>query len=129
MHPELRPLVQGVVDALAKRGFQSFIFYAWRSVAKQLEIVKQGNSKVKFSFHNVQKKDGTPDAYAADIVDKRWAWSKQAKAHGFWTALGEEAKKQGLYWGGDWTKPRPDWAHVQLVPNSQLKRFKKDSGL
>jgi hypothetical protein len=41
--------------------------------------------------------------------------------------VGEEAKKQNLYWGGDWKKP--DWAHVQLVPNSQLKRLKKEAGL
>ena len=116
MHPELRPLVTGVVEGMTKRGFQPKIFFGWRSVAVQLEI-----------FHNVQKKDGTPDAYAADIVDQRWAWGKQAAQHGYWSALGEEAKKQNLFWGGDWRKP--DWAHVQLVPNSQLKRLKGASGL
>ena len=101
-----------------------------------MEITKKGHSKVTFSFHNVQKKDGTPDAYAADIVDKRWLWKKEAAKHGFWTALGEEAKKQNLYWGGDWKKtvhhklvPAPDWAHVQLVPNDRLKYFRKESGL
>jgi hypothetical protein len=83
---------------------------------------------VTFSFHNIQKKDGTPDAYAADIVDRRRAWNKEAAKHGYWNALGEEAKKRALYWGGDWKKS-PDWAHVQLVPNSQLKRFKRESGL
>lgn len=77
MHPELRPLVKAVIEGLAKRGFQPFIFYGWRSVTKQLDIVKKGHSPVKFSFHNVQKKDGTPDAYAADIVDKRWLWNRR----------------------------------------------------
>jgi hypothetical protein len=127
MHPELRPLVKEVVEGLTKRGFQPIIFFGWRSVAVQLEIYKKHHTKVKFSFHNVQKKNGTPDAYAADIIDKRWAWSNEAKKHGYWTALGEEAKKQKLYWGGDWKKP--DWAHVQLVPNSQLKHYKAESGL
>ena len=127
MQPTLRPLVQGVIDGLAKRGFQPSIFFGWRSVAVQLEIYKKHHTKVKFSFHNAQMKDGTPNAYAADIIDKRWAWSAAAAKHGFWKALGEEAKKQGLYWGGDWKKP--DWAHVQLVPNSQLKKKKKESGL
>ena len=43
--------------------------------------------------------------------------------NGFWTALGEEAKAQSLYWGGDW-KDFKDVAHVQLVPNSDLHRVK-----
>jgi peptidoglycan L-alanyl-D-glutamate endopeptidase CwlK len=128
MHPDLRPKVQAVVAALQKRGFQAKIFFAWRSVAVQLEIFKKGHTKVKFSFHNAQKKDGTPNAYAADIIDGRYAWSAKAEKEGFWKALGEEAHAQGLYWGGDWKTFR-DWAHVQLVENSQLGRVKKESGL
>jgi hypothetical protein len=127
LHPKMRPMVQGVLDGMTERGFQPKIFYAWRSVAVQLKILKEGHSKVKFSFHNVQHKDGTPNAHAADIVDKRWAWSPAAAKHGYWKALGEEAKIQKLHWGGDWKKP--DWAHVQLLPNSALKRMKKESGL
>jgi hypothetical protein len=128
LHPKLRPLVKAVVEGMTKRGFQPKIFYGWRSVATQQAILKKGHTKVKFSFHNIQKKDGTPDAYAADIVDQRWAWGDAAADHGYWKALGEEAKKQNLYWGGDWKKS-PDWAHVKLVPKEQLQRFKKASGL
>ena len=128
MTPTLRPLVQAVIGGLALRGFQPTIFFGWRSVAVQLELFRQGNSKVKFSFHNAQQKDGTPNSYAADIIDTRYAWSKEAETSGFWKALGEEAKKQGLYWGGDWSDFR-DWAHVQLVPNIQLAQVKRDSGL
>jgi len=128
MHPDLRPKVSAVIAALQQRGFQAKIFFAWRSVAVQLEIFKKGHTKVKFSFHNAQKKDGTPNAYAADIVDGRYGWSAKAEAAGFWKALGEEARAQSLYWGGDWKTFR-DWAHVQLVDNSQLGRVKKESGL
>jgi peptidoglycan L-alanyl-D-glutamate endopeptidase CwlK len=128
MHPDLRPKVSAVIAALQKRGFQAKIFFAWRSVAVQLQIFKKGHTKVKFSFHNAQKKDGTPNAYAADIIDARYAWSAKAETEGFWKALGEEAHAQSLYWGGDWKTFR-DWAHVQLVENSQLGRVKKESGL
>ena len=119
LHPDLRPKVAAVVVGLTKRGFQPKIFFGWRSVAVQLEIFKKGNTKVKFSFHNAQKKDGTPNAYAADIIDSRWAWGPEAEEKGFWKALGEEAKAQKLHWGGDWVSFR-DWAHVQLVENNQL---------
>jgi len=128
MHPDLRPKVTAILAALTKRGFQPKIFFGWRSVAVQLEIFKKKHTKVKFSFHNVQHKDGTPNAYAADIIDSRYAWSKKAESEGFWKALGEEAKNQNLYWGGDW-KTFHDWAHVQIVDNPQLGRVKKESGL
>ena len=125
---DLQPKVKAVVEALKKRGFSPTVFYGWRSVAVQLQLYNQGNSKVKFSFHNAQKPNGTPNSYAADIIDSRYAWSKQAETSGFWKALGEEAKKQGLHWGGDWSSFR-DWAHVQLVPNSKLSEIKRESGL
>jgi len=128
MHPRLQPKVKNVLAALKKRGFQPKVFYGWRSVAVQLEIFKKGHSKVKFSFHNAQRPDGTPNAYAADIIDSRYGWESGAETSGFWKSLGEEAKKEGLFWGGDWSKFR-DWAHIQLVPNSQLSVVKSESGL
>ena len=128
LHPRLRPKIVAVLAALKKRGFQPKIFYGWRSVAVQLQLFQRGNTKVKFSFHNAQKPDGTPCSYAADIVDSRFGWDAMAQSSGFWKALGEEAKKERLYWGGDWAGFR-DWAHVQLVENSELGRIKKESGL
>ena len=128
MTPDLRPKVNAVLGALKKRGFNPTVFYGWRSIAVQLQLYSQGNSIVKFSFHNAQKPDGTPNSYAADIIDSRYGWLKQADTSGFWKALGEEAKKQSLHWGGDWASFR-DWAHVQLVPNSQLSRIKQECGL
>ena len=128
MTPNLRPKVEAVLEALKQRAFNPTIFYGWRSVAVQLQLYNQGNSKVKFSFHNAQEPDGTPNSYAADIIDSRYGWSTQADTSGFWKALGEEAKKQSLHWGGDWASFR-DWAHVQLVPSSQLSEIKKESGL
>ncbi len=128
MNPLLRPKVQAVLDALSGRGFQPKIFFAWRSVAVQLQIFAEGNTTVKFSFHNAQKPDGTPNAYAADIIDTRYGWTPQAEASGFWKALGEEARNHGLFWGGDWVTFH-DWAHVQLVDNPQLGQVKHESGL
>jgi D-alanyl-D-alanine carboxypeptidase len=128
MDPQLSAKVLALVGALKQLGFQPRIFFGWRSVAVQLQLYNQGNTTVKFSFHNAQKPDGTPNAYAADIIDSRYSWNPEAETSGFWKALGEEAKKQGLYWGGDWVSFR-DWAHVQLFPNSHLAQVKRESGL
>jgi peptidoglycan L-alanyl-D-glutamate endopeptidase CwlK len=128
LHPDLRPKIEAVISALKERGFEPKIFYGWRSVEVQLSLYNKGASKVKFSFHNAQMKDGTPRSYAADIIDRRFSWSKLAESAGFWEALGEEAKKQGLVWGGSWTSFK-DVAHVQLLANSELAKVKKESGL
>ena len=124
----MRRKVVRVIDALKAEGFRPKIFFAWRSVAVQLEIVAKGHSKVRFSYHNAQKKNGTPNAYAVDIIDKRWAWDDKAKENGFWHALGKAGKAEGLYWGGDWRSFK-DWAHLQLFPNTKLSEVKKESGL
>lgn len=128
LNPDLRPKVEKILKTLTDAGFQPKIFFGWRSVQVQLEIYKAGNTKIKFSFHNAQKPDGRPNAYAADIVDKRWGWDDAAKKNGFWTALGKAAKDQGLVWGGDW-KGFTDVAHVQNKQNSELAAVKSESGL
>ena len=128
LNPAFSVKVQNVISALTQRGFQPKIFFGWRSVAVQQELFAKGRTKVRFSFHNAQKPDGTPNAYAADIIDKRWGWNQEAKDNGFWSALGEAAKKQGLVWGGDWTSFK-DVAHIQGRQNSELANTKKESGL
>jgi len=127
MHPDLAGKVGPLLAALARRGFQPKVCYGWRSVAVQARLLAEGKSKVRFSFHNAQTPDGTPRSCAADIVDARFGWSKDAETSGSWRALGEEAKRRGLIWGGDWATFR-DWAHVQLLPSSRLKEVKRESG-
>ena len=124
----MRDKVVRVLGTLKAEGFKPKIFFAWRSVAVQLEIVAKGNSKVRFSFHNAQKKNGTPNSYAVDIIDKRWAWSEKAEENGFWEVLGKAGKAEGLYWGGDWRSFK-DWAHLQFFPNNKLSDAKRESGL
>ena len=75
-----------------------------------------------------RKKNGTPNAYAVDIIDKRWAWGDEAEENGFWQALGKAGKAEGLFWGGDWRRFK-DWAHLQFFPNNKLSDVKKESGL
>lgn len=127
MNPDMARKVKLVLAGLRQRGFQAKIHYGWRSVDAQAKLKATGKSTLKFSFHNATRADGTPNSYAADIIDSRYAWGPEAKANGFWAALGDEAKKQNLIWGGDWVTFK-DVAHIQLVPNTTLARIKRESG-
>jgi len=127
LDPRMKPKIEKVLKSLKDQGFQPKIYFAWRSLIEQKEIVEKGNSKVYFSFHTAYK-DGKPNAYAVDIIDKRWAWTPAAETNGFWTALGKAGKKEKLYWGGDW-KDFPDWAHLQFYDNNKLRQVCTESGL
>ena len=124
----MRAKTKRILALLRDKGFKPRIFFAWRSVAVQQELVANENSTVTFSFHNAQKKNGTPNAYAADIIDRRWAWTDAAADNGFWEALGRAAKTESLFWGGNWRNFK-DWAHIQFFPNRHLSEIKKESGL
>ena len=122
--PEIPQQSQIVMGLLRGRGFQPTINNAWRSRVKQAQLFAEGKSKARFSFHNAQHPDGTPNAHAADIVDQRYEWDENnPQTFIFFNALGEEAKKVGFYWGGAWE----DWAHVQLLPNSEKDRIEMES--
>ncbi|MCX7099561.1 MAG: glucosaminidase domain-containing protein [Methylococcales bacterium] len=128
LNPIFREKVKTLLEKMKGRGFLPKIFYGWRSVAVQLDLYNKKRTKVKFSFHNAQLPNKTPNSYAADIVDKRWGWGNDAEKNGYWKAIGEEANKLGLVWGGDWKGFR-DVAHVQGRKNSELSVVKKESGL
>ncbi len=128
LEPAFRAKIEQVIAALKNQAFQPKIVFGWRSVAVQKQLFDEKKTKVLFSFHNAQLKDGTPNALAVDIIDTRWAWSDAAQANGFWNALGTAGKGLGLVWGGDWND-FPDVAHLQGRQNSELAQVKKDSGL
>lgn len=128
LNSDFKSKVVVLLSKLKECGFLPSIFYGWRSMAVQSALYSSGRSQVKFSFHNAQREDGTPNSYAADIIDSRFGWTHQAETSGFWSALGSAANAHGLVWGGDWSSFR-DVAHVQLLPNSLLYNVKQESGL
>lgn len=119
LHPTLRRKVLAILSDLRGHGENPKLACAWRSPEDQLALYRAGRSKVRFSFHNATKLDGTPCGLAADIVDAAKGWYATKR---FWTLLGRSAKAHGLTWGGDWDFYDP--AHVQLLPNSKLTAVK-----
>jgi peptidoglycan L-alanyl-D-glutamate endopeptidase CwlK len=120
MKPDLAAKVRVVLDRLTQRGFQPKVFYGWRSVLVQAQLFADGKSKVRFSFHNAQLPDGNPHSYAADIIDSRFAWNKEAETSGFWKALGEEAHAQGLVWAAT-GRAFPTWRMCSWWPTASCR--------
>ena len=131
-HAAFRPFVRRLIETLQAMDWQPKIVYAWRSLVTQGNLVKSGNSRVRFSFHCAQTPEGSPAALAVDIIDRRYAWNGKS-ARDFFADLRIEARKLGLISGADWDDDGLDdlleshgttlydAAHVQLLPNSKLK--------
>lgn len=135
-HPSFAPRLFRVLRSLLSSGWSPKVASGHRTIEHQARLVAEGKSKVKFSFHNATYKDGTPCALAADVVDSRWGWNTPGGIeHPFWDALGKAARNEGLIWGNDWDddgipvgldpdESFADVAHIQLLPNSFLKRVR-----
>lgn len=95
------------------RGFQPMFWEGRRTAQRASELAKRGTG-IKLSMHTL--------GAAADIVDGSTANPWKASP-GFWTALGQEARKLGLTWGGDWSKR--DFSHVQALAVNQQTAFRR----
>ena len=72
---------------------------------------------MRYSYHNFVTSTGAPASQAVDLALTGVGWGdgdatseshKQATA--YFKALGEEANKLGLEWGGDWSRSSTLWA-------------------
>lgn len=95
------------------RGYQPKLWEGRRSAERAAGLAKKGTG-IKLSMHVL--------GAAVDIVDGSTPNPWKASP-GFWTALGQEARKLGLTWGGDWTKG--DFPHVQALAVNQQTAFRR----
>tara|TARA_B100000900_G_scaffold411504_1_gene431306 strand:+ start:2793 stop:3554 length:762 start_codon:yes stop_codon:yes gene_type:complete len=116
--------VQQVVDAVNKMHKSgdlktgAKINTTWRSAACQKAKFCSGRSAKRSPSgrHVSTDASGTPKATAADIVADHSEPYDPPDKDKFWNAVGDEAKKLGLTWGGDWTG-FPDRPHIQTKNN------------
>lgn len=112
--PGFRKKLELVFWRLKMRGFKPALFEGLRSPARAKRLSIRGTG-IKNSMHIY--------GIAADVVDRDKLHEAPAA---FWQALGEEAERVGLTWGGRWkTEKRPegDRPHVQFIPISMQNRF------
>lgn len=69
LYPAFAARLRRVIETLEAAGLRPRIQDAWRSQEDQLKAFNAGNSKLKYGFHNVTGKDGTPEALAVDLLD------------------------------------------------------------
>lgn len=108
LKPEFRVKVENVLRKLQAKGWQPKVAEGLRTVEQQKEKVQKGFSKTLKSKHL--------DGLAADIIDKRYGWGKEAANldFQFWKDLGQAATEESLTWGGNF-KNFPDVAHVEFI--------------
>lgn len=101
---------------MVARGFRPLVWETERSDERALELAKVGTGIVK-TLHKLKP------ALAVDIVDAEKLWNNPA----FYTALGEEALKLGLY-RIKHKNPKTglltvDGPHVQAIPPMQQDKY------
>lgn len=108
LKPEFRAKVENILRKLQAKGWQPKVAEGLRTVEQQKEKVRKGYSKTLKSKHL--------DGLAADIIDKRYGWGKEAADTNFqfWKDLGECAKNEGVTWGGNF-RGFVDVAHVEYI--------------
>lgn len=123
--PCFQTKVRALVEALQARGFKPKVHETWRSPERAAFLRSQGKSKTptgKLSMHCY--------GVAADLICDDHAWDCAKHRCAFFKALGEEAWKLGLTWGGDWDgdlgtpEDFVDSPHVQAIPIRLQKKLR-----
>lgn len=115
IHPELASRVRTLIEHLAANGMQVEVVQGMRTFAEQDALYAQGRTK---KGQVVTKAKGGQSNHnyglAVDLCpftpDGQPNWNAP---NSMWMAIGSEAEKLGLEWGGGWKK-FIDKPHVQL---------------
>ena len=101
-HPAFAARLRRIITQLEGVGIRPRIQDAWRSPEDQLTAYLNGNSKVKFGFHNVTGSDGRREALAVDLLDDDASLAPGAP---YVLRLAAAAAAEGLATGALWGLP------------------------
>lgn len=126
LHPTVQVLVNAMVTACTKAGFEFLITSTYRDNESQNALYAQGrtlkgavvtNAKGGQSFHNYR--------VAFDIVPLRNGkpvWGTKGADGKLWEDIAKIGKACGLEWAGDW-KTFVEYPHFQYTQGLTLKDF------
>jgi len=101
-HPAFAARLTRVITRLEDAGIRPRIQDAWRSPQDQLTAFLNGNTKVKFGFHNVTGADGRKESLAVDLLDDD---APLAPGAPYVLRLAAAAAAEGLTTGALWGLP------------------------
>lgn len=132
--PKFHKAVTWLLLALTERGFDPMVFETFRDNERQRFLY--GFGREYDDGRGVVTKASTADTtwhgfgLAVDIISRKHQWNAPDE---FWNALGEESRKLGLVWGGDWIfKDRPHVQHgapMRQSPSPLAKEIRDGEGL
>lgn len=120
LRPEMRKPAQAIIDACKARGVELLITCTLRSNQEQSELYAIGRTKPGRKVTNAKPGSSAHNhGCAMDVVPViagKPCWD--ASHHG-WQVYGEEVRRAGLEWAGDW-KSFKEFPHCQ-IPNWRSK--------
>ena len=104
-NPIFRKKLAAILADLEGHGWRPRIQEAWRSPARQRQLLADGFTKVGWGMHNAATEDGKPDSLAADILDDD---QPNQESTCFLLMLAASAKAHGCVTGIDWGLAQED---------------------
>ncbi len=122
VHPLLAKKVRALIDSMAKQGIQLEVVQGLRTFAEQDALFAQGRTKPGHIVTNARGGQSNHNyGLAVDLCPFKNGQPQWNDEHAF-NAIGPEATKVGLEWGGSWHH-LVDKPHVQLPGLSVLECY------
>ena len=113
IHPELSKRIRDLIEAFAQRGTQVEVVQGLRTFAEQDALFAQGRTKPGPVVTNARGGQSNHNYGLAVDLCPFVNGKPDFSANSTFVAIGAEAVKRGLEWGGNWKK-LIDKPHVQL---------------
>ena len=128
LHPKLQGLCKKLIEACKKKGIDLIVTSTLRDAEYQASLYAQGRTKPGSIVTNVKLLGPHGFGLAFDVVPilgNVAIWDNNT----FWRIIGEEGKKLGLEWGGEWTSivDKPHFQLTEGLTGAQLRAGKRPS--
>jgi peptidoglycan L-alanyl-D-glutamate endopeptidase CwlK len=122
LHPIVKDLCEKHIAACEKRGIKIITTSTLRDNQYQATLYAQGRTKAGSIITNMKAVGAHGFGLAYDVVATiagNAIWNDNA----VWKIIGEEGKKLGLVWGGDWKSivDKPHFEYTEKLTGAQLR--------
>jgi peptidoglycan L-alanyl-D-glutamate endopeptidase CwlK len=126
LHPKLQELCRKHIAACKAKGVDIIVTNTLRDTEYQASLYAQGRTKPGSIVTNMQQIGPHGFGLAYDIVPVVYGkavWNNPR----LWVVIGEEGKKLGLTWGGDWKSivDKPHFEYTGGLKSAELRAGKR----